>query len=149
MPVAPKTWMAGTSPAMTREKAVVRSSLRAKRNNPSLRVGIDGLLRRFAPLRKRFAFVAGNDEGGSPATADGSASLPSQPLGEHLFQNPPLDILVGQLGVAPPPAIAFHFFGCRNKPVGHLSEIRIRVVEAEDQPAGADPAQRQSFGAEI
>jgi hypothetical protein len=23
----------------------------------------DGLLRRFAPLRKRFAFVAGNDDG--------------------------------------------------------------------------------------
>jgi hypothetical protein len=26
-------------------------------------MGIDGLLRRFAPLRKRFAFVAGNDGG--------------------------------------------------------------------------------------
>jgi hypothetical protein len=36
-------------------------SLRAKRSNPPLRTVIDGLLRRYAPLRKRFAFVAGND----------------------------------------------------------------------------------------
>jgi hypothetical protein len=36
--------------------------LRAKRSNPPLGAGIDGLLRRFAPLRKRYAFVAGNDD---------------------------------------------------------------------------------------
>src|SRR6185436_9349071 len=36
-------------------------SLRAKRSNPPLHSGIDGLLRRYAPLRKRLAFVAGND----------------------------------------------------------------------------------------
>src|SRR5215204_2757785 len=149
MPVAPKTWMAGTSPAMTREKAVVRSSLRAKRSNPSLRVGIDGLLRRFAPVRKRFAFVAGNDDGGSPTTAEGSAPLAPKPLGEHLFQNLPLDVLVGHRGIVPPPAVTLHLPGCRDKAIGHFSEIRIRVVEAEDQPAGADPAQRQPFGAEI
>jgi hypothetical protein len=35
--------------------------LRAKRSNPPFRSEIDGLPRRFAPLRKRFAFVAGND----------------------------------------------------------------------------------------
>jgi hypothetical protein len=36
--------------------------LRAKRSNPAfLRKKEAGLLRRFAPLRKRFAFVAGND----------------------------------------------------------------------------------------
>jgi 2-(1,2-epoxy-1,2-dihydrophenyl)acetyl-CoA isomerase len=35
--------------------------LRAKRSNPSRGIKKDGLLRRFAPLRKRFAFVAGND----------------------------------------------------------------------------------------
>src|SRR5437899_3257811 len=38
------------------------SSLRAQRSNPSHRGRRDGLPRRFAPLRKRFAFVAGNDE---------------------------------------------------------------------------------------
>ena len=37
------------------------SSLRAKRSNPFRRLRRNGLLRRFAPLRKRFAFVAGND----------------------------------------------------------------------------------------
>jgi hypothetical protein len=37
-------------------------SLRAKRqSDPCRRKRIDGLLRRCAPLRKRFAFVAGND----------------------------------------------------------------------------------------
>jgi hypothetical protein len=35
--------------------------LRAQRSNPFHNTGIDGLLRRCAPLRKRFAFVAGND----------------------------------------------------------------------------------------
>ena len=43
------------------------TSLRAKRSNPSRGIKKDGLLRRFAPLRKRFAFVAGND--GSRACA--------------------------------------------------------------------------------
>jgi hypothetical protein len=36
-------------------------SLRAERSNPSRRKRRDELLRRYAPLRKRFAFVAGND----------------------------------------------------------------------------------------
>jgi hypothetical protein len=38
-------------------------SLRAKRSNPCRHKRRNGLLRRFAPLRKRFAFVAGNDGG--------------------------------------------------------------------------------------
>jgi hypothetical protein len=39
-----------------------KSSLRAKRSNPCRNTrSKSGLLRRFAPLRKRFAFVAGND----------------------------------------------------------------------------------------
>jgi hypothetical protein len=41
-------------------------SLRAKRSNSSIRLLRRGLLRRFAPLRKRFAFVAGNDVDASP-----------------------------------------------------------------------------------
>ena len=45
--------------------AVARSSLRAKRSNPSFFLLRHGLLRRFAPLRKRCAFVAGNDGGGA------------------------------------------------------------------------------------
>jgi hypothetical protein len=42
-------------------RCALSPSLRAQRSNPPLHAGIDGLLRRFAPLRKRFAFVAGND----------------------------------------------------------------------------------------
>jgi hypothetical protein len=37
-------------------------SLRAERSNPPICLRRHGLLRRFAPLRKRPAFVAGNDE---------------------------------------------------------------------------------------
>src|SRR6267378_7242584 len=56
-------------------------SLRAQRSNPCLHEKKDGLLRRgachrarrrrdpLAPLRKRFAFVAGNDGGGASHTA--------------------------------------------------------------------------------
>src|SRR5689334_10797921 len=98
--------------------AVVRSSLRAKRSNPPLRAGIDGLLRRVAPLRKRLAFVAGNDEGCRP-TMTGNVRAPSasKPLGEHLFQNLPLDVLVGHRSIVPPPAVALHLLGGRDKAV--------------------------------
>jgi hypothetical protein len=43
------------------EVASLTASLRAKRSNPSRGVKKDGLLRHFAHLRKRFAFVARND----------------------------------------------------------------------------------------
>src|SRR5712672_1520788 len=46
-----------------REAIRASPSLRAQRSNPSRRAKKDGLLRRCAPLRKRFAFVAGNDGG--------------------------------------------------------------------------------------
>jgi hypothetical protein len=53
--------MAGAGSEINGEGGGLTPSLRAKRSNPYLNAGIDGLLRRFAPLRKRFAFVAGND----------------------------------------------------------------------------------------
>src|ERR1700716_23015 len=88
--------------------------------------------------------------GTSPAmTANGRAPLAPEPLGQHLFQNLPLDVLVGHRSIVPPPAVALHLLGRRDKAVGDFREIGVRVVEAEDQPAGADPAQRQAFGAEI
>src|SRR2546430_5838621 len=62
VPHESKTWMPGSSPGMTEICANLSPpSLRAKRSNPWHSAGMDGLLRRFAPLRKRFAFVAGND----------------------------------------------------------------------------------------
>jgi len=39
---------------------IVTTSLRARRSNPEW-LKRSGSLRRFAPLRKRFAFVAAND----------------------------------------------------------------------------------------
>src|SRR5947207_5466292 len=36
-----------------------------------------------------------------------------KPLGKHLFQNLPLDVLVGQRGIVPPPAVALHLLGGR------------------------------------
>src|SRR6266404_7027004 len=39
-----------------------------------------GLLRRFAPLRKRFAFVAGNDGGTSPSLRANGSRKRARPL---------------------------------------------------------------------
>src|ERR1044072_5546281 len=156
MSTADKTWMAGTNPAMRRSDArIVGPSLRAQRSNPSLCAGIDGLLRRFAPRNdgRARSTMSTTDKtwmaGTSPAmTTCNKASAP-KPLRQHLFQDLPLDGLVGQRGVVPPPAVALHLLGRRHKAVGHLGEVRIRVVEAEYQPAGSDPAQRQPLGAQI
>src|SRR4051812_35611718 len=83
--------------------------------------------------------------GTSPAMTTADRISAPKPLAQHLFQDLPLDVLVGQRGIVPPPAVTLHLPGCRGKAIGHFSEIRIRVVEAEDQPSGADPAQRQPF----
>src|SRR5215207_8023958 len=88
--------------------------------------------------------------GTSPAmTVDRNASLAPEPLAKHLFQNLPLDVLVGHRGIVPPPAVALHLFGRRDKTVDHFAEIRVGVVQAEDQPSRSDPAQRQPLGAQI
>src|SRR5690242_19231984 len=106
----------------------MRSSLRAKRSNPPTPAGRGGLLPfSFSELRRRsrrFAFVAGNDEGTNRAmTAGSGAPLAPKPLRKHLFQDLPLDAPVGQRSIVPPPAIALHLLGGRDKAVGHLSEV--------------------------
>src|SRR5664279_223014 len=64
---AVKTWMAGTSPAMTVVDFPIQfsnspaPSLRAKRSNPAFARRRMDCFVAFAPLHKRFAFVAGND----------------------------------------------------------------------------------------
>src|SRR5215470_9717323 len=73
----------------------------------------------------------------------------SKPMRQDLPQHMPLDRLVGCGGVMPPETVALHRFGCRHEPIHNHREIRVRVVEAEDQAAGADPAQRQAFGPQI
>ena len=42
----------------------------------------------------------------------------------HLFQDLPADRLVGECGVAEPPAIPLHLLRRSNKTVGHFGEIR-------------------------
>src|SRR5919198_2779747 len=48
---------------------------------------------------------------GNMALMVGSA----KPLAQHLFQNSPLDILVGQRSITPPPTVALHLRDCRDK----------------------------------
>src|SRR5215475_12972007 len=68
---------------------------------------------------------------------------------EHLFEDLALDVLVGELAVVPPPAVLLHLGRGGDEAVGDLVEVGIGVVEAEDQPSRADPAQRETLGAQV
>src|SRR5947207_13318694 len=88
------------------------------------------------PIEARCARTSGMTEMGLdvPQFSDSP-----KPLREHLFQNPPLDVLVGHRSIVPPPAVALHLLGGRDNAVGHFSEIRAGVVQAADQTAGSNP----------
>src|SRR6476620_9652613 len=107
------------------ESATVGSSSFEARNSAHLRVNA-------------IAFIPGMTE---PL----SRPLPRK----HLFQDLPADRLVVEGSVVPPPAVALHLLTGGNKAISDRGKIRIGVVEAEDQPAGADPAQRQPLGAQV
>ena len=85
------------------------------------------------------------------ACASGSARARKlRPIaGQHLAQDLPLDRLVGAGGTGPPPAVPLHRPAPRQGTDPSPRKVRIAVVQAEDQPACADPAQYQSFGAQI
>src|SRR5262245_336522 len=68
-------------------------------------------------------------------------------MGEHLAQDLGLDR--ARSYVDPPPAVIPHGLGGRLEAVGHGREILLRIVEAEDDAARADPAQSQTLGAEV
>src|SRR5579872_5165709 len=74
-----------------------------------------------------------------------AAKLASQ----HLFEDLAADGFVGQRAITPPPAVALHLFGGRDKALLHFRKIGIAEVQAEDQPPRSDPAQRQALGAEV
>src|SRR5713226_2250635 len=95
---ARKTWMAGTSPAMTKKM---------------------------------------------DSTLAGKSSR------QHLLQDLPADALVGERGVAPPPAVLLHLLGRRDKTLRYFSKIPLGVVQAENQAAGSDPAQCELLEAQI
>src|SRR5579863_2045615 len=50
---------------------------------------------------------------------------PPKPARQHLFENLAADGLVGQRAVTPPPAVALHLFGGRDKALLHLGKIGI------------------------
>src|SRR5215510_6715080 len=66
--------------------------------------------------------------------------LAPETMCQDFLQHSPLDRLVGRGRLMPPEAIASHGLGCCHEPGDDRREIRIRVVEAEDQTTGADPA---------
>src|ERR1700744_4723408 len=70
----------------------------------------------------------------SPAAAETNVAvlfLPS--LGEHLFQDLPADVFVGQASLVPPPAILLHLVGGIGETLGDFDEIGVGVVQAENQ----------------
>src|SRR5437764_425562 len=69
--------------------------------------------------------------------------------GEHLFEDLPADGLVGHVGRVPPPAVLLHLRCRSSEAPDDLGEIGVGRVQAEDQPARSDPAQRDAFGAQI
>src|SRR2546423_15062237 len=82
-------------------------------------------------------------------TGNKMAPLPAPLTRKHLFEDLAADVLVGERRLMPPPAVVLHLFSCRDEAVGDRGKIRVGEVQAEDQPAGSDPAQRQPFGAQI
>src|SRR5262245_22650004 len=78
-----------------------------------------------------------------------SGAFPRQPMREHLAQDLAPDRLVRRSRIGPPPAVMLHGFCGGDEAVRDGAEVGLGVIEAEDQAAGTDPAQRQSLGAQI
>src|ERR1700690_3293245 len=68
---------------------------------------------------------------------------------DHLFEDLPANTLVGERSLMPPPAVLLHLRGRRDEALGHLGEISVGIVQAEDQPSGTDPAQGDPFAAKV
>src|SRR3984893_6024909 len=142
---ARKTWMAGTSPAMTKRDSEITVA-----QSPASWFEMHGiaarLTMRVGDLHPEERALARVSKDAAPALENALAGKLSR---QHLFQDLPADGLVGQRRLAPPPAVPLHLFGRGDKAISYLRKIRIAVVQAEDQPAGADPAQREPFGAQV
>src|SRR5260370_22766279 len=68
---------------------------------------------------------------------------------QYLCQDLPADGFVGEASVAPPPAVLLHLLGGGGKAIGNFRKIRVGIIQAEDKPTGADPAQRELLKAQI
>src|SRR3569832_1005418 len=96
----------------------------------------------FGPYRNDGVIKSGR-KGGK------SIGLAPKPARQHLLENLAADRLVGERGRMPPPSVALHFLRGRDKAALHLGEIGVGEDQAEDEAAGADPAQREPFGAQV
>ena len=85
-----------------------------------------------------------NTRVGLPMIAEGA-----EPMRDHLFQNTAFDCLVCQAGLAPPPPVRLHLLCRCDEAISHRLDVGLGVIEAEDQPAAADPTQRQPFRAKV
>src|SRR5258708_32764957 len=61
---------------------------------------------------------------------------PCAPSGQHLPHDLSAEAFVGECASAPPPAILFHLAGRGDKAVSAGPEIRIGIIQAEDQAPG-------------
>ena len=96
-----------------------------------------------------FVATLGRRRGLRDAANDAPGRATGKQVSRHLLQDEPLDGLGPTACVGPPPAVADAWSGRRRRSGPRPPEIRLRVVQAEDQPAGADPAERQALGAEV
>jgi hypothetical protein len=75
--------------------------------------------------------------------SDGRSRSRSPPGLKHFLEHAAPDRPVREFGVVPPPAVALHFPGRRQNPVGDFGEVRVGVIQAEDEAPRAHPAQGQ------
>ena len=113
-----------------------------------------GLLRRFAlAMTDRSRLEVTESKTWMAGTSPAMTSVERQARPNRLFSISRrilrLMVLLVMRRIVPPPAVALHLLGGGDETVGDFAEIGVGVVQAEDQPAGADPAQRQAFGAQV
>src|SRR4051812_19120912 len=68
---------------------------------------------------------------------------------DELPQDAALDRLVGEGRMGPPPGVLLHGARGGHETIRNRIIVGVAIVEAEDQPTGTDPAERQPFGAQV
>src|SRR5215510_1615799 len=131
-------------------KALVQLSTRVKNSRaPCPRAADRNRLRKTAWARRTMVLRSVVNAVRAPLPTLRLLAAAAEPMRQDLPQHAPLDRLVGRCRLMPPEAVALHRFGGCYEPICNRREIRVRVVEAEDQAPGADPAERQPLGAQI
>ena len=68
---------------------------------------------------------------------------------KHFSQDAAFDGLVAQLRIRPPPAVGLHGLSGRDDEVGDGGEVRLRVIETENQASRPNPAQGKPRGPQV